>query len=39
LDVEEGERYEVKVSFSHVFAWLNFEKMITFTGTTRQVNY
>lgn len=34
-----GYRYQIKVSFVHMFAWLNLSKSITYTGVTRLVAF
>lgn len=36
---DELNRYEVSVSFHHVFAFVNVDKQITYTGITRAVDF
>lgn len=38
-DEIEGYRYRVDVSFDHIFAIFNFSKTITYSATTRLVEY
>lgn len=35
----EKNRYEIQVSFKHVFAWLNLKNKITYSAITRAVDY
>ena len=35
----QGSRYQVQVSFDHVFSFIQFKKQITYTATTRLVSY
>lgn len=40
LTAPEGKtRYEVTASFSHMFAWINLSSRISYTATTRAVEY
>lgn len=36
---EDKTRYEVSTSFTHTFAWINLTNKITYTATTRAVEY
>lgn len=39
IDTLDGYRYKVDVSFKHIFAVINLSKNITYSATTRQVDY
>ena len=39
IEVNDGFRYQIEVSFHHIFAFLNYDKEITYSGTTRVVEY
>jgi len=39
ITVDDGFRYQIEVSFHHIFSFLNYDKEITYLGTTRVVEY
>lgn len=39
IAVDDGFRYQIEVSFHHIFAFLNYDKEMTYSGTTRVVEY
>ena len=39
IEVDDGHRYQIEVSFHHIFAFFNYDKEITYSGTTRVVEY